>query len=163
MSSVADGPQTMTMFEWQAWATENAADSLAFWIEKTREDKVGWAPSVRGSVETRNALQLGAECVSVNRMMASMFRGDPPLQENHVYEKRAACADAVRASGKELGDAIRKLGPESVEKLYTTPYGPMPGKMLLQIALGNMQYHGGQINLIQLLYGDPKFYIPGRD
>lgn len=162
MSASAE-PKEMTMFEWQAWATENAADSLAFWIEKTADDKVAWAPEIPGSTNTRCALDLGSECVGVNRMMASMFRDEVPKRDEIRYTDKAECIKQLIASGKELGDAIRGMTAESVEKSYETPFGPMPGKLLLQIALGNMQYHGGQVNLIQLLYGDPKFYIPGRD
>ena len=162
MSTTAE-PKEMTMFEWQAWATENAADALAFWIEKTQDDKVGWAPTMEGSVSTRCALDLGSECIGVNKMMASMFRGETPARDEVRYTDKAKCIADLKASGKILGDAIRGMSAEAVEKTYETPFGPMPGKMLLQIALGNMQYHGGQVNLIQLLYGDAKFYIPGRD
>lgn len=162
MSSVAEQPQTMTMFEWQAWAIENACESLAFWIEKTG-DKAGWAPKMEGCANTRCALELGSECVNVNKMMAALFRGDQPSQEQASFDTVEGCTSALKASGKELADAVRKMTPADLAKNYETPFGPMPGQMLLQIALGNTQYHGGQINLIQLLYGDEKFYVPGRD
>ena len=156
-------PKEMTMFEWQAAATENAANTLAFWIEKTHDEKVSWKPEMETSVNTRCALELGSECVNVNRMMASMFRGEQPVRSEKIYDQKAECISELKASGKELADVIRGMNAETVEKLYETPFGPMPGAMLMQIALANMQYHGGQINLIQLLYGDPKFYVPGRD
>jgi len=163
MSTTAE-PKEMTMFEWQAWATENAADTLAFWIEKTEDDKVDWVPCMEGSTNTRCALQLGSECINVNKMMASMFRGEtPPVREEKEYTDKAECIAALKASGKELADAIRGMSAADVDKAYETPFGPMPGRMLLQIGLGNMQYHGGQINMIQLLYGDSKFHIPGRE
>ena len=162
MSSIADQPKTMTMFEWQAWAIENASDTLAFWIEKTG-DKVDWAPKMEGSTNTRCALELGSECVNVNKMMAALFRGDQPSQEQANFTTTEDCTSALKASARELADAVRSMTPEALNKSYETPFGPMPGAMLLQIALGNTQYHGGQINLIQLLYGDEKFYVPGRD
>lgn len=153
----------MTMFEWQGWAIENASDTLAYWLEKTREDKVSWAPNMDGSTNTRCALELATECVNVNKMMAALFSGNAPSQQPLTFSTTEECAAALRTSGKELGDVVRKMTPNDVAKTYETPMGPIPGQMLLQIALGNTQYHGGQINMIQLLYGDPKFHIPGRD
>jgi hypothetical protein len=153
----------MTMFEWHANLVESAANNLAFWIEKTRADKVSWVPKTDESTNTRCALQLGSECVNVNRRMSLMFRGDSPSFDEMEYTDTTSCAAELRASGKELADSIRGLTPETVAKEYETPFGPMPGALLMQIALNNMSYHGGQVNLIQLLYGDPKFYVPGRD
>jgi hypothetical protein len=162
MSTTAE-PKEMTMFEWQAWAIENAADSLAFWIDKTADDKASWKPAMEGSTHTRSALELGSECVGVNRSMAAMFRGDTPKGDSQEYKDKAECIKELVASGRELGDAVRGMKAEDVDRTFQTPFGPLPGRMLLQIALGNLQYHGGQVNLIQLLYGDSKFYIPGRD
>lgn len=163
MSATAE-PKEMTMFEWQAEATENAANTLAYWIEKTREDKVNWKPEIEGSTNTRCALELGSECAAVNSMMASLIRGETiESREPTIYTSTKECTDALRSSAKELGDAIRSMKPADLEKTYQLPFGPMPGAMVLQIALGNLQYHGGQVNLIQLLYGDAKFYVPGRD
>ena len=162
MSTTAE-PKEMTMFEWQGMVSENAANNLAFWIEKTTDDKVNWKPEIEGSVNTRCALELGSECVGVNRMMAAMFRGENPERKEYKFTDKAECIKELQASGKELGDAIRGMKPADVEKLYETQFGPMPGSLLMQIAIANMQYHGGQVNLIQLLYGDPKFYVPGRD
>ena len=151
------------MFEWQALVTENTANNLAFWIDKTQDDKATWKPEMEGSVNTRCALELGSECVGVNRMFAKMFRGETPDRTEYNITDKAECIKELKASGKELADAIRGMTAADVEKLYETPFGPLPGTLLLQIAISNMSYHGGQVNLIQLLYGDAKFYIPGRD
>jgi hypothetical protein len=153
----------MTMFEWHAKLVEDSANFTAFWIEKTRNDKVGWAPTIDGSTNTRSALQLGAECAMVNRTMAGLLRGEDGKQEQPEYTATEECTADLRASAKELADAVRGMDEAALTKLYDSPFGPMPGSFLMQIALLNMNYHGGQVNLIQLLYGDPKFYVPGRD
>lgn len=163
MSSVAQEPQTMNMFEWHATLIEGASDRVAFWIEKTRDDKVAWVPKFEGSCNTRSALEVGGECVTVNRRNAALFNGVIPSQEEETFTDATTCARELRASGAELGAAIRKLTPESLSHKFETRFGPMPGVVLLQMALGNLYYHGGQVNMIQLLYGDPTFHLPGRD
>src|SRR5438128_197930 len=155
MSSIAQEPQTMTMFEWHASLIEGASDRVAFWIEKTRDDKVAWAPKIEGSCNTRSALEVGGECVTVNRRNAALFHGETPSEEEATFTNATDCARELRASGAELGAAIKKLTPASLKQMYQTRFGPMPGVVLLQISLGNLYYHGGQENMIQLLYGDP--------
>jgi hypothetical protein len=153
----------MTMFDWHATLIESAADRLAFWIEKTREDKANWAPTTDESCNTRSALQVGSECVFVNKRNAALFRSEPFNQEEVQYTSVADCTRDLRSTAKELGDAVRKLSPDCLSQVYETRFGPIPGVVLLQLALGNLYYHGGQVNMIQLLYGDPKFHLPGRD
>ena len=162
MSSVANEPQTMTMFEWHAALIEGASDRLAFWLETTREDKLAWAPTAEGSCNTRSALEVGSECVFVNRRNAALFRGETPSGEETIYDNVTDCVRELRASGKELADVVRQMKPEALSQTFPTRFGPIPGVVLMQMAVGNLYYHGGQVNMIQLLYGDPVFHVPGR-
>ncbi len=64
------------------------------------------------------------------------------------------------ASGKQLADAVRGLDDAAFSREYQTPFGAMKGSDLARIAMANMYYHGGQLNFIQLLYGDKEFRFP---
>jgi hypothetical protein len=153
----------MTMFEWHGTLIDNASDRLAFWIEKTREDKATWVPSTDESCNTRSALEVGSECVNANRRNAAFFSGKEPAKEQIEYKTIEDCARELRASGKELCTVVRNLTPDALTQNYQTKFGSIPGVMLIQMALANLYYHGGQVNMIQLLYGDPTFHLPGRD
>jgi hypothetical protein len=152
--------------EYMATQTERMTDSLAHFIATTREDKLSWQPQLEGSAPTRSVLEQLAECVVVNRMIAALLRGEtppppavgaaPPL----VLATGAEAQEQLRASGMELASAIRTMTEEDLERTYQHPRGQFLGANLIMMPLRNMAYHAGQINLIQMLAGDPEFHVP---
>lgn len=152
----------MTVFEWQARVTERAAKSLAHYVETTSADRLDWAPVMDNSTDTRSVFELVFECCRLNRKVADVLKGTAPAKSepSHTYRTAREAMDDIHASSAQLAAAIRGLTDECVEKTYTTGLGPVPGAILLEMPASNMQYHSGQINLIQLLYGDPEFHIP---
>jgi hypothetical protein len=152
----------MTVFEWQARVTERSAKSLAHYVETTSADRLDWAPVMDNSTDTRSVFELVFECCRLNRRIAGVLKGSSsaPSDSTHHYRTAREAVDDILSSATELAAAIRGLSEECVEKTYTTGLGPVPGAILLEMPASNMQYHSGQINLIQLLYGDPEFHIP---
>ena len=65
----------------------------------------------------------------------------------------------IESSGA-LADAVAKGGEERLAQEYEVPFGKFTGWFLAEISLANMHYHAGQINYIQLLYGDKEFHFP---
>ena len=149
--------------EYMAIQIERTADSLAHFIGTTHEDKLQWQPQTEGSAPTRSVLEQVAECVVVNRMIAAGLRGDamPATPYSSLVLTTAAEAqEQLRASGAELAAAVRTLTEADLEKLYQHPRGQFLGANLIMMPLRNMAYHAGQVNLIQMLAGDPEFHVP---
>jgi hypothetical protein len=151
------------MFEWQAVQIEQTASTLAFWLGKTHEDRLEWKPTTE-SGHGRSAYDVIAECVGVNYGIAATLKGgESGLDGSEEKKGFASVADAQQqliASAKALADAVRGLDESALTKTYKLPFGDFPGSMMISIPLGNMSYHGGQINYIQCLYGDYEFYFP---
>jgi hypothetical protein len=57
---------------------------------------------------------------------------------------------------------VREGGEAALAKSYELPFGTFTGWEITEICMANMHYHVGQINYIQLLYGDSVFHFPGR-
>lgn len=157
----------MQVPEYMATQTERMTDSLAHFIASTQADKLQWQPQVEGSAPTRSALEQVAECVLVNRVIAGVLRGEapppPPAADQGpalVLETAAEAQEQLRASGAELAAAIRTMTVEDLERTYQHPRGQFLGANVIMMALRNMAYHSGQINLIQMLGGDPEFHVP---
>lgn len=155
----------MNIQDYMATQTERMTDSLAHFIATTREDKLHWQPQTHGSAPTRSVLEQIAECVVVNRMIAAALRGEtppppdvsgPPL----VLSNAAEAQSELHESGVELVAAIRTMTEEDMERMYQHPRGQFLGANLIMMPLRNMAYHAGQINLIQILAGDPEFHVP---
>ena len=153
----------MTVQEYMAGKAERAAGFLAFCVGTTREDRVDWKPEVEGAAGIRSVLDLAGECIGFNRAVAMLLRGEAPPPSPGATRPFGDATEAqgqVLASAKEMADAVRGLSDEALRRDYSTPFGPMAGLQLIEIATNNMSYHTGQVNMIQLLYGDTEFRFP---
>lgn len=152
-----------TVYEWHAQQVEAAAKNLAYWMTTTPEDKLSWCPKAEGQPgEGRCIYDQIHECAQVNRRIATLLTGGTPGDwvKDWSYKSSQEAADDLKASASEFASVIRGLDDGALNRVYKTGMGDMTGALCLEIALGNMYYHGGQINLIQLLLGDTEFHFP---
>lgn len=157
----------MQVPEYMAAQTERMIDSLAHFLNSTQPEKQNWQPRVEGSAPTRSALEQIAECVLVNRVIAGTLRGEtppPPATQGQTitFETAEEAEQQLRASGAELAAAIRSMTEEDLERTYQHPRGQFLGANVIMMSFRNMAYHAGQINLIQMLAGDPEFHVPPK-
>jgi hypothetical protein len=155
----------MTVQEYVARQTERMAESLAHFIGSTKEDRLNWQPPSEGSEPCRSAYQQIGECVQVNRRLAMLLRGEPmpsgPPQTAEIpFAGPQEAQEQLRASAKEMADAIRALPDDGLAREFPHPRGVMRGENFILTAYRNMAYHAGQINYIQTLYGDAEFHLP---
>jgi hypothetical protein len=155
----------MTIQEFQAEKIENAGKLLAHFVEMTPPDKRDWVPDVPDATEVRSMLSQVSECIHVNRLFATLIRGEDPKQFNPIQAGRpftdpAEALPMLVASAKECADAVRGMSDEDLEKMYALRRGDFPGYQMIEFPYRNMTYHGGQVNLLQLLYGDAEFHVP---
>lgn len=155
----------MKVQDYVAEQTERVADSLAHFIDSTLPERRDWQPPVEGEGQTRSALQQVGECVALNEVVAKLFRGEEipagfPVDRTFASSEEAK--ELLRAGAKELADAIRALTDEDLEREFKHPRAIILGKNLILMPLRNMTYHSGQINLIQMLYGDSQFHVPPK-
>jgi len=154
--------ESTTLGQWQARQIEKAAKILAVFVESTSEDKLRWKPAIDENSKARSVLEQVGECIYANHRARHVFLGEPPLLPPAEFDDFESAQDAVtqlKDSAKYLAEIVAKLGPEELAKEYTTHQGPMPGALVMQFPVRNMTYHMGQINMIQLLYGDAAFHI----
>ena len=155
----------MNAQEYMAEQVEKMGPILAHYVATTAPDKLDWQPSVAGSAPTRSVLEQIGECIAVNRFMAAMLRGEDvkPPAGGFTHSGFSSSQDAQEqliASATELANAIRALDDDGLNRAFQMRRGPTSGKNLMMMAYRNMAYHGGQINLIQLLTGDEEFHMP---
>jgi hypothetical protein len=155
----------MTVQEFQAERIESMARLVAHFLENTQEDRREWVPQVEGAAGLRCALDQVSECIHVNRMFAGILRGQEPpavgpLTAPRPFENPCDAAPLLIESAVDLAAAVRDLRDEDLHHAFMTRRGPMPGHMVIEIPYRNMAYHGGQINMLQLLYGDTEFRYP---
>ena len=155
----------MTVPQYMADATERGAAFLTHFVESTPPEKRDWTPSVAGAVDLRSMLDMVGECIAANRMFVGILQGAPPPAVGPIDAPRPFSTweegkAQLAESAKALGDAIRSLTDADLERTFTTRRGEMPCTYLIEMAVRNMHYHTGQVNLFQLLYGDAVFHFP---
>ncbi|MHB8635411.1 MAG: DinB family protein [Fimbriimonadaceae bacterium] len=154
--------ESTTLAQWQARQIEKAAHILSVFVESTPEDKLRWRPMADEKSNTRSVLDQVGECVFANNRFRSIFSGDPLPTPPDNFDTFSSGADAtaqLKASANALANLIREMDSAALAKEYNTHRGPLPGAFVMQLPLRNMTYHMGQVNMIQLLYGDTEFHI----
>lgn len=152
----------MTVQEWQAAGIEQGAVFLAHTLATTRPDRQDWKPTTEPESNTRSPLDMASECIDVNRRMAATLRGETPSAPNmeRPFSTAEEACEQLVASGRELAGVVRGLDDAALERKIPMPWGEPTCGFLLRVTANNMNYHAGQINLIQRLYGDTEFHIP---
>lgn len=165
MASIAPETKSMTLFEWQARLIERAAGVLAHWLGTTQADKRDWCPCLEGDAKGRSAYDQVRECIVVNQMFAAVLRGETITEgwseENGpTFSSVEEAQEQLKASAAELAEAVRGMSEDDLGKTYQTAFAPLPGAVVMELPMANMHYHAGQVNYVQLLYGDGKFDVP---
>lgn len=153
----------MTLVEWQARQIQKAAGFICHFVESTREDRLRWCPATEAESKCRSVMDVAGECVYANRRTLGYLQGMPPAEARPSnFDTFATVSDLTKAlveSADALAEVIRKLDAEGLAREVQTHRGPMPVALAIQFPLRNMNYHMGQINMIQMLYGDTVFHI----
>ena len=155
----------MTVQEFQAEKIESGAELLAFWLGTVPEDKRSWTPEVPGAAGLRTVLEMVAECAAANRFFAGLLRretpqGFNPFEVKANYATLEAAQQDLISSATECAAAVRALGDEDLVAEFTLRRGAMKGYQVIEFPYRNMAYHSGQLNYVQLLYGDAEFHLP---
>src|SRR5690242_12329244 len=108
----------MNVREYVARQTERMTEALAHIIAATPEDKLVWHPKLEGSAPTRSILEQVGECVSVNRFVAALLRGEnltPPSGgwPEIVFANGQDAQEQLVASARELAAAIGSLDEDA--------------------------------------------------
>jgi hypothetical protein len=148
----------MTVQEFQARKTERIAIAVAHYVATTPADKLDWCPATGEESCTRSVLDQASECVVCNRMIACMLGGEQFEDPVSITDAGIAQTE-LRKSAAEVAAAIRALPDEALNRSFTLQMMTLSGEVLIDMPCRNMTYHGGQINLIQLLLGDKEFHM----
>ncbi len=136
-------------------------------LEKARAkmpaDRQSWHPEVEGNIG-RDALDQMIECGMLNGFLAGGFRtGEVPNPDWDVYATEKAkldSAEKVMAAFKEgtaaLASAVEACPAARLAETFTDPFfnKEINWAEFALFLYWNMCYHEGQINYIQVLYGD---------
>lgn len=145
-------------------ATERAVDDLFRSARSMPEDKLHWTPHE----SKRSAMEILQECAQAPGWFSGMLiaRSMPDLSDDAFEKARAErsqwktldeCERVCRENTAKLCEIIRSYPDEDLGIMIHIPFGGGMDRSLADVAmfhLWNLNYHLGQINYIQTLYGD---------
>ena len=154
----------MNAQEYMADQVVRLAESYSQFVESTPADKLLWKPEAPAAEGLRTILEQVSECVAVNLAVVEMLNGRsyPNMADTPVPASAEEARAMLTASAASLASALRQLSEADLTRTYTHPKAQMAGTTVLMMAYRNMAYHCGQLNLFQMLYGDPEFHAPSN-
>ena len=157
----------MTTKELAARLVETGMESLFRSARAMPEDKLTW----RAGEDCRTALEYLQECAQSLKWPETLLNLDKrPLgpeafeaarQERAGWTSLQACEDAARANLPTTLAYIRDYPEGDLDRVIELPFMPDLKMTVLEILCSpywNATYHLGQINFIQLMYGDKEMH-----
>ena len=137
-----------------------------FWVEVMPEDKRDWIPAIDGTAQTRSVNDMLGELIEVNRMVFNALTGGDAPKQHPMLAPRpfADASQALPMFDETLAQALselEKVDASLLEETLEIGVRTMRYIDLYEVIYRNLWYHAGQVNLIQLQYGDAVFHLPG--
>jgi hypothetical protein len=157
---------TMSVLEWQARQAEAVAGAVSHWVMTTDQTKLDWTPELNGNRCCRSVYDQIEECAGVLNGIAKLVRGQewPPEEEKEKadYKSGEEACEALKAAAANYAAAMRSADESVLDGTFKMPWGEAPASFMISLAVANMNYHGGQINAIQMMLGDQEFHFQRR-
>jgi len=155
----------MSICHYMAGRLANIGNLLAHWIETTPEDKRDWLPPVPGSAMTRTIYDMLAELIQVNELVLAGLDGTRgpeghPMNANRQFTTGDQGIQRFRETLDQLVQRWNQFDDCDLAREFAFGGRSFTAADLLEIPYRNLCYHGGQINLIQLLAGDAEMHRP---
>ena len=143
----------------------NAGTALHDAVAKMPDDRIAWHPETEGN-KGRDALDQALECAYLNEWVARGYRtGQMPNIDWDDYKVRtdarrnkADCLAWLASSTEALSSAIAAFPADRLGEATTDPVHDGKATTWADFAIDlfywNTVYHEGQVNYIQVLYGD---------
>ncbi len=140
----------------------SSGESLYKASQKVPAERLKWHPKAE-ETEGRDVEDQAAECAVINTWGAKAFRaGSLPEIDWSGYPaavaqiKEGDVLEALKSATNELADAIAEFPAEKLGDKVKHPFyeGEITWADLAMIFYWNDIYHTGQVNYIQVLYGD---------
>ncbi|MBC7529676.1 MAG: DinB family protein [Chthonomonadaceae bacterium] len=115
----------------------------------------------------RTPLYMTAECAAINGMVAGFFRGEViamPSQEERdafigSFDTTEKVLTLLETNTTALAEALSNLHDDQLAETVMTPFGREMSRFeFADMIVGHMNYHRGQLNYVQTLYGDSEMH-----
>ena len=156
---------TVNLPQFLASKIRSAGTALHDAVAKMPEHRIAWHPETEGN-QGRDALDQALECAYLNEWVAKGYRtGEMPAIDWDDYKvatgarrNKTAALAWLQSSTEALASAIAAFPADKIGDATTDPVHDGKATTWADFAIDlfywNTVYHEGQVNYIQVLYGD---------
>ncbi len=142
-------------------AAEKAVERFLYGLDQVPDDRLSWRPSDTCKSPLEIVARMSGHVRFVARCVADRsvpdrvgFYANPPTTRSEAHR---AISEAVA----ELVAVFDSLTPSDLEAAMTAPWGEtLPVHRYLPLCLNSLFYFQGQLNYVQMAYGDMGVNIP---
>jgi len=156
---------TINLSQFLANKIRNAGTALHDAVAKMPDDRIGWHPETEGN-KGRDSLDQALECAYLNEWAAKAYKTatmpgidwDDYKTSTNARRNKADCLAWLQSSTEALSSAIAnfpedKLGDATIDPIHNGKATTW-ADFAIDLFYWNTVYHEGQVNYVQVLYGD---------
>jgi hypothetical protein len=132
---------------------------ITYGLDRTPDDRLDWRPAPDAPSPLEMALRISVFATNVSQYIrtgAFPERREPPVATNR--EEAKTLVDAACAA---LAEAVAGITDEALERPVMAPWGgQVPLREMMWFIPGGLMYYQGQLNYLQLAYGDTDPNMP---
>lgn len=156
---------TINLPQFLASKIRTAGEALHAAVAKMPDERIAWHPQTEGN-QGRDALDQALECAYLNEWVSQGYRTglmpsinwDDFTTATNARRNKADCLAWLQSSTDALATAIANFPAEKMGDATIDPVHDGKATTWADFALDlfywNTVYHEGQVNYIQVLYGD---------
>lgn len=134
-------------------------EALVRAMRATPDDKLRWSPG--GAA--RSALAIFVECATSNMWFARLLRAEEvsgfPEADASQFPDLQSALDLMEESHRQVLEAISAVEDAGLTRELTMPWGErMSIAQLLFLPSYHIDYHYGQVNYLQTIWGDTEMH-----
>lgn len=144
----------MTLQESAALFTEKSGQEMLLTLARTPDDRLEWKPEPTARTPMDFLRECSVHCDEWAQLLESYVWPDQFMTRVGAITARDEAVLEMGGAIARLAQVIRSVPDEKLDLLLKTPWEEAPIGFWLTYAAGHTQYHTGQMNYIQTLYGD---------
>lgn len=144
----------MTLQESAALFTEKSGQEMLLTLARTPDDRLEWKPEPTARTTMDFLRECSVHCDEWAQLLESYEWPEKFKTRVGAITTRDEAVLEMNAAVGRLANVIRTLPDDKLDQIFKTPWDEAPIGFWLTYAAGHTQYHTGQMNYIQTLYGD---------
>lgn len=144
----------MTLQEAAARITEKSGVEMLLTLARTPDDRLDWKPEATARTTIDLIRECAVHCDEWGQILDLLAWPEQFKTRVGTVTDRQEAIEEMNGAIARLAASIRAVSDENLDLMLKAPWEESPIAIWLSYGASHNQYHIGQMNYIQTLYGD---------